>query len=48
MSWSIAQAKQRFSELLRQAAEAPQLIFNRERMVAAVIDARLAWPCTTL
>ena len=40
MPWSIAQAKQRFSELLRQAAEVPQLIFNRERLVAAVIDAK--------
>jgi prevent-host-death family protein len=40
MPWSIAQAKQRFSELVRQAAEAPQLIYNRERLVAAVIDAK--------
>jgi len=40
MPWSIAQAKQRFSELIRQAAEAPQLIYNRERLVAAVIDAQ--------
>ena len=39
MPWSIAQAKQRLSELLRQVAEAPQLIYHRGRLVAAVIDA---------
>lgn len=39
MSWNIAQAKQRFSDLLRQSAAAPQLIYNRKRLVAAVIDA---------
>jgi prevent-host-death family protein len=39
MPWSIAQAKQRFSEIIRRAAEGPQLIYNRKRLVAAVIDA---------
>jgi prevent-host-death family protein len=39
MSWNIAQAKQRFSELVKQAADGPQLIYNRDRLVAAVIDA---------
>ena len=39
MSWNIAQAKQRFSEVVRQAAEEPQLIYNRDHLVAAVIDA---------
>jgi prevent-host-death family protein len=39
MPWNIAQAKQRFSEIVRQAAEGPQLIYNRKRLVAAVIDA---------
>ena len=39
MSWNIAQAKQRFSEIVRRASEAPQLIYNRKRLVAAVIDA---------
>jgi len=39
MSWNIAQAKQRFSDLVRQSAVAPQLIYNRKRLVAAVIDA---------
>ena len=39
MSWNIAQAKQCFSEVVRQAAVEPQLIYNRDRLVAAVIDA---------
>lgn len=39
MPWNIAEAKQRFSEIVRQAAEGPQLIYNRKRLVAAVIDA---------
>jgi len=39
MAWNIAQAKQRFSEVVRLAAEAPQMIYNHERCVAAVIDA---------
>ncbi|MEZ4223384.1 MAG: hypothetical protein R3B13_20730 [Polyangiaceae bacterium] len=48
MSWRIGQAKQRFSEVLRRAAEEPQLIHDRDRLVAAVIgplDAEefLAW-----
>jgi prevent-host-death family protein len=38
MSWNIAQAKQRFSEVVKQAATEPQLIYNRDRLVAAVID----------
>jgi prevent-host-death family protein len=36
--WNIAQAKQRFSDLVKQAAAGPQLIYNRKRLVAAVID----------
>lgn len=39
MSWNIAQAKQCFSEVVKRAATEPQLIFNRDRLVAAVIDA---------
>jgi prevent-host-death family protein len=39
MSWNIADAKQRFSELVKQAVAEPQLIYNRKRLVAAVIDA---------
>ena len=41
MSWNIAQAKQRFSEIVRRAADGPQLIYNRKRLVAAVIDAEV-------
>lgn len=37
--WKIADAKERFSELLRESEAEPQLIFNRERFVAAVVDA---------
>lgn len=39
MNWNIAQAKQRFSEVVKQANEAPQLIYNRNQPVAAVIGA---------
>jgi hypothetical protein len=42
MRWKIGQAKQRFSEAVRRAAMEPQLICNRERVVAAVIDAGAA------
>lgn len=38
MSWNIAQAKQRFSQVVKQAATEPQLIYDRDRLVAAVID----------
>ena len=39
MPWNIAQAKQHFSEMVKKAAEEPQLIYNRNQPVAAVIDA---------
>lgn len=39
MSWNVAQAKQHLSEVLRLAAEEPQVIYNRSRPVAAVIPA---------
>lgn len=38
MNWSVAQAKQRLSELLRATVDEPQRIYNRRRLVAAVID----------
>lgn len=38
-SWKVGQAKQRFSELLRAATREPQSIFNRDRLVAVVVDA---------
>lgn len=39
MNWNVAQAKQRLSELIREAAHEPQLIYNRNQPVAAVIAA---------
>ena len=38
MRWSVSEAKQRFSTVVRSAASEPQLIFNRDRLVAAVVD----------
>ncbi len=37
-SWNVAEAKRRFSELLRKAVREPQLIYSRDRLVAAVVD----------
>jgi len=39
MNWNIAQAKQRFSEVVKQAAKEPQIIYNRNTPVAALIAA---------
>jgi prevent-host-death family protein len=39
MGWSIAQAKQRLSEVVRLAAREPQPLYSRGRLVAALIDA---------
>lgn len=39
MRWNVASAKQRFSEVVHSARDEPQLIFNRDRLVAAVVDA---------
>ena len=38
MHWKISEAKQNFSEVVKLAAVEPQRIFNRERLVAAVVD----------
>lgn len=48
MSWSVAQAKQQISRLVKEAKLEPQWISNRGRMVAAVLGAEeareyLAW-----
>src|SRR5690242_10907148 len=48
MVWKVGSAKQRFSEVLRRAEEEPQLIHNRDRLVASVLGpedtkAFLAW-----
>lgn len=37
--WLTGEAKQRFSEVLRQSESAPQRIYRRDRLVAAVISA---------
>ena len=39
MNWNVAQAKQRLSEVIRAAAREPQMIYNRNAPVAAVIAA---------
>jgi len=39
MAWSVAEAKQRLSEVLRSAAKEPQTIENRSRRVAVVVAA---------
>jgi prevent-host-death family protein len=39
MRWNIAEAKQNLSEVVRNATTEPQLIYNRERLVAAVVGA---------
>jgi hypothetical protein len=38
VKWMTGEAKQQFSELLRKSAEEPQLIYRRDRLVAAVIS----------
>lgn len=35
--WSVGEAKQQFSEVLRRSEEEPQLIYRRNRLVAAVV-----------
>ena len=39
MHWNVAQAKQRLSEVIREAAREPQTIYNRNAPVAVVIAA---------
>lgn len=48
MNWKIEQAQQNFSELMSAAVEEPQLIYNQDKLIAAVIEAEtfqefLAW-----
>ena len=38
MSWKIGEAKQRFSEVVRRASHEPQVIQNRDKVVAVVIS----------
>jgi hypothetical protein len=37
MKWTVAKAREHFSELLREAASEPQPIYNRDRLVGAVV-----------
>lgn len=37
-SWRIGAAKRRFSEVLRRSRTEPQKIYNRDRLVAAVVS----------
>ena len=39
MVWKVGEAKQRFSEVLRRAEREPQVIQNRDRVVAVVMSA---------
>jgi prevent-host-death family protein len=39
MNWNIAQAKQHFSDVVKQAATEPQIIYNRNTPVAVMIAA---------
>lgn len=38
MKWKIADAKKNFSELIRKSEKEPQLIYNRDKMVAVVLS----------
>ena len=38
MDWKVAEAKQRLSEVIRAAEEEPQWLYNRDRLVAAVVE----------
>ncbi len=38
MNWTVSQAKQRLSEVVRAAAHEPQVIVNRGRPVAVVVE----------
>lgn len=41
MNWTIAEARKRFAELIQAAARRPQPIYRRDKLVAALINARL-------
>lgn len=41
MNWRVGEAKQRLSELLRASAREPQMVYSRDRLVAAVISPEL-------
>ncbi len=37
-SWHIGAAKQQFSEVVRRAQTEPQMIYNRDQLVAAIVN----------
>ncbi|HET9226174.1 MAG TPA: type II toxin-antitoxin system Phd/YefM family antitoxin [Thermoanaerobaculia bacterium] len=39
MDWKIAEAKQKFSELVKAAEKEPQWIYNRDKLVTAMVPA---------
>jgi prevent-host-death family protein len=39
MEWKIAEARQKFSELVKAAQDEPQWIYNRDKLVAAMVPA---------
>ncbi len=41
MRWSVANAKQRLSEVIRKASDTPQWIFSRDRPVAVVVSPKV-------
>lgn len=41
MNWKIEQAQQKFSQLISEAVEEPQLIYNQDQLVAVVVEAEL-------
>ncbi|MEH2256078.1 type II toxin-antitoxin system prevent-host-death family antitoxin [Nostoc sp.] len=41
MNWRIAEAKQRFSELIHAVTKELQLIYNRNQLVAVVVEAEM-------
>jgi hypothetical protein len=38
MVWKIAEAKKKFSEMIHRAHDEPQIIYNRDTVVAIVLD----------
>ncbi|MFW5771033.1 MAG: type II toxin-antitoxin system prevent-host-death family antitoxin [Spirochaetota bacterium] len=38
MVWKIAEAKKKFSEMIHRVHDEPQVIYNRDTIVAVVID----------
>jgi hypothetical protein len=41
MNWKIEEAQHKFSELMSAAVSEPQLIYNHDKLVAAVVEAEL-------